>query len=341
MVDERCNSGGLLESTEPTLSLLGLGFDVPEPIDVRALVCTQAGDEGDYRGWPRVCVAGADAQPSTMAAAALAAALRESGVASEDLTLVVSVGVSRDFLPSWSLSTEVIRLSSLSVRCLGIDLTLGCLGALAGLEVARGWLALHGGAAAIVMAEKWSQTIDRGDRRVASLWAHGDGGAAVVVCAGAGRGFAQYLGGCFSSHADYNGRVLIKYGGTRNPIPPPGESPFRRQLGAQAASEVFATYIGSFRELLGQLSSRWNRPPALLVCNQVSPKIVDAARGLCGLPPERVSRTGELLGHLGSADLLLGLDSFRRAGLLEGNVAMLTSTPYAFGAGLLVAEARR
>src|SRR6185436_20963669 len=101
-------------------------------------------------------VAGDDEHPSGMAAQALARALARAGISSEHLSLVVSCGVSRDYPPSWSVATEVIRVHELGASCFGVDVTLGCLGALVGLQVARGWLRSSGGGyAAVVTAERW------------------------------------------------------------------------------------------------------------------------------------------------------------------------------------------
>src|SRR5690348_32551 len=108
-----------------------------------------------------------------MGAAALAAALAEAEVAPEELDLVLAVGVSRDYPASWSSATEVMRLAGAGDHCFGFDLTVGCLGALVGLQTALGWLrTLGGGRAAIVTAEKWSHTVDRRDPAVQALWGH-------------------------------------------------------------------------------------------------------------------------------------------------------------------------
>lgn len=72
---------------------------------------------------------------------ALEPALRAATVKPADLELAVFAGMSRDYPPSWPVSTEIMRLLGVSPRGFGFDITSGCPGALAGLDLARGWLA--------------------------------------------------------------------------------------------------------------------------------------------------------------------------------------------------------
>ena len=189
---------------------------------------------------------------------------------------------------------------------LGIDLTLGCLGTLAALNVAHGWLTVAGGGyAAIVTAERWAYTVDRSATATMTLWAHSDGAGALVVGLGTGdSALAVYQGAEFVSAPEMNGRVLIKYGGTRYPTPhgaralPPGRS----------------------------VPARATRSATMLT-------------RLTGLPPSSVVVSGHSVGHIGPADVIVGFDRLCRAGQLDGPVAVASSTPYAFGFGLITPPA--
>ena len=133
--------------TLPPLRVLGIGLHLPPAVSVREHRARRGGDVSDYRGWERACHAGDDEHPSTMGRARLGRALEHGGVAPGELRLVVFTGASRDYVPSWSVATEVMRLSGLSDGCIGLDLTAGCLATLAALDLAHGWLAAHGGGA--------------------------------------------------------------------------------------------------------------------------------------------------------------------------------------------------
>jgi 3-oxoacyl-[acyl-carrier-protein] synthase III len=323
---------------DTSLGVLGVGAYLPQVRPVRELVLAAGGDPATYDGWPNSCVASDEEQPSMMAARALSSALEKSGVSASQLSLLVSCGFSRDYLPTWSLSTEVMQKLSAPSTCLGLDTTIGCVGVLTGLELVRGWLATNGGGyAAIVAAEKWSQSIDR-KGGISGLWANGDGaGAAVVGLRVPGTPIARYRGAVFSSHAEFNGLVLVKYGGTRYPVAPPGVDPFTRQVRQVAPSELWASYRAGYERAFRGLAARFEREPRRLVCNQIAPRFVTTIGELAGVSADRICRTGPEYGHVGSADLLLGLMQLSNASAIDGPIALAGSTPYAFGAALVEA----
>jgi 3-oxoacyl-[acyl-carrier-protein] synthase III len=272
-----------------------------------------------------------------MGAKALKAALDRTGVDAADLALVIAAGMSRDYLPSWSLSTEMMRLVGCSDRALGLDLTVGCLGAMVALNLARGWLSgLGGGLAAVVAVERWAYTVDRSSTASMSLWGHSDGGGALVVEFGsAGKG-PRYLGSEFVTYADMNGRVLIKFGGTRFPSAPPDSEANFRVLDERPATEVRRQYIEGYQLAFDRIRRRFNVAPSRLVCNQITPGLVKKLPELAGVEQDRTVVTGHQHGHLGSGDLVVGLHRLLDDGGLDTPVALAASTPYAFGAGLIV-----
>ncbi len=296
-------------------------------------------DLSAYRGWPRFCVGGDDDHPSTMGAVALRAALARAGRTAESLAMVLFVGMSRDYLPSWSVATEIMRLLEAPETCRGIDLTVGCLGGLTGLDLAQAWLAGgQGGTIAIVAAERWSHTVTRTNGSTVDLWAYSDGASAIVVGPESSEpALATYRGACFTSNASFNGVVLVEYGGTRNPIAPEGVSPFARKMGNQTRGDIFRSYLKNYGRVFADLSQRFDGKADALVCNQISPHVVRAISEAAGVDDALVCRTGPELGHVGSADLFIGLARLAEAGRLRGNVLVGASSPYAFGAGVLTA----
>ncbi|BCB83777.1 beta-ketoacyl-[acyl-carrier-protein] synthase family protein [Phytohabitans suffuscus] len=322
--------------TPPPLALLGLGFDLPPPVDVVALAAAKGVDTSGYRSWPRAChVRGPDDQPSTMGATALRQALDESGVSAADLRLLIFTGVSRDYPPSWSVATEIMHLVRAGADCLGLDLTLGCAASLSALDLAQGWLAARGGGvAAVVAAERWSHTVDP-TNPASRTWAWADGAAAVVTGVGAAPGFAAFLGAEFTTRADYNGHVLVRYGGTRHPVAPPGVDVATRLVSDRPRDEIRATYLAGYTAAYAALTDRLRVHANRLVCNQISPAVVALIAEGLGVPSSRTVLTGPELGHLGAADIFVGLDRLRGAGLLDEPVIMGSSTAYAFGTGIV------
>ena len=325
---------------DDTLQILGVGTYVPPARSVRAIASSLGIAVSGYAGWDHFCEAVDEDHPSTMGASALRLALGDAGTPREDLRIVVFTGMSRDYPPSWSVATEIMRLLGIPDDCLGVDLTVGCLGSLIGLETARTWLLGNGGGcAAVVAAERWSHTVSRADASASRIWSHSDGAGAVVVSAGQGSGgtatLGRYRGACFVSHSAFNGHIVVPHGGTRSPVAPPGESPFTRVLHPRPVAEVLEVYRAGYGRTLDAARARWSFEADGLICNQISPKVVGEIRSLARVAEDRVALTGPAYGHLGSADVLVGLDHLRRTARLRGRIAIAASTPYSFGAGLI------
>jgi 3-oxoacyl-[acyl-carrier-protein] synthase III len=323
------------------LSILGTGIYLPPSRPVREVATAAGADAGNYQGWTNVCHALADDHPSPMGATALGAALAHAGVAAEELKLVIYAGISRDYLPSFSVATELMRSCDAPGHCLGLDITIGCLGALSALDMAHGWLSIHGGGvAAIVTAERWSYTVDHSSVASMGLWAHGDGAGACIVSLGTAHPpRASFCGAEFTTQSDLNGTVLVKFGGTRHPVAPAGCNPAERLYMGGSRSDIRERYARGYASSAQALRQRFGVEPNRVICNQTAALFLNLIAQVIGIPIERFVVTGHETGHVGSVDLLIGLDRVLRAGPLEEPYLIAGSTPYAFGAGLLVPPA--
>src|SRR5574337_158833 len=153
------------------LSVLGTGVYLPPARPVREVVMEAGAAPSAYQGWDNCCHALEEDHPSTMGTTALRRALENSNVDAAELKLVLFAGMSRDYLPSWSVSMEIMKACEIGTHCMGLDLTVGCLGVLSALDMAQGWLSTHGGGvAAIVTAERWTYTIDYTSIENMGLW---------------------------------------------------------------------------------------------------------------------------------------------------------------------------
>jgi hypothetical protein len=148
-----------------------------------------------------------------------------------------------------------------------------------------------------------------------------------------------YTGAEFVSAPELNGRVLIKYGGTRFPAAPWGESAATRTLSSSPRDAVRDRYRDCYDAALTALTRRFGAVPSRLICNQITPGTVRMLARLTGLPPSAVVVSGHSVGHIGPADIIVGFDRLCRAGQLDGPVAVASSTPYAFGFGLITPPA--
>ena len=328
-------------STGKTLAILGTGIYLPPAHPVCEVAAAAGADVSNYQGWPNVCHARADDHPSTMGATALKAALVDSGVAPEELRLVLFAGISRDYLPSFSVATEIMKDCGAQGHCLGLDMTIGCLGGLSALDMAQGWLNIHGGGvAAIVTAERWSYTVDHGSMASMGLWAHGDGASAAVVSIGTGHGAkAIFHGAEFTTQSDLNGLVLVKYGGTRHPVAPAGANPAERLFMGASRADIRERYVYGYSSSLEAMKKRFGISPNRVIANQTTALFLHLIAHVIGIPIEHFLLTGPETGHVGSADLLIGLDRMLKSGPFHEPYLLASSTPYAFGAGLLMPPA--
>ena len=320
------------------LSVLGTGVYLPPARPVREVVA-EAGDADTsiYQGWDNVCHALEDDHPSSMGANALQSALADAGVDAKELKLVIFAGMSRDYLPSWSVSSEIMKNTGATGDCAGIDLTVGCMGALSALDLAQGWLAMRGGVAAVVAAERWSYTVDHSDSESYGLWAHADGAAATVVGINTDhKAKGLFYGAEFVSQSDLNGAVLVEYGGTRNPVAPDGVTPFARRMAAPEGVDLRIRYSEGYQGSYAALKERFGVVPERVLCNQTANLFMHLIASVIEIPIENFLITGHDTGHVGSADILIGLDGLLKSTGCHEPHLMAGSTPYGFGSGLLM-----
>ena len=320
------------------LSVLGTGIYLPPSSPVRDRVVEAGADPSEYQGWDNSCHALEEDHPSTMGATALRKALEDANVDPAELKLVIFAGMSRDFLPSWSVAMDIMQTCGAKGTCLGMDMTVGCLGALNALDVAQGWLAVHGGGvAAIVAAERWTYTVDFASIENLGLWGHGDGAGAVVVSSDTDHpAKASFCGAEFVSQSDLNGTVLVEFGGTRNPIAPDGVTPFQRKLMGIDRVDLRVRYSDGYTNSYNALKARFDCSPERVIINQTARLFMHLISAAIDIPIEKFVITGDKTGHAGSADILVGLDQVLRNGGVTEPYLVAGSTPYAFGSGLLL-----
>ncbi len=311
-----------------TTFVVGLGVVLPPQHSVPA-----AGD-GAYRGWTSYRRAAEQDHPSAMGARALADALARASLGPADLSLVIYAGVSRDYPPSWSAAVAIMAELGVGAGCVGMDIINGCLGALLGLELARRWL--RGGAGqhvAVVCAERWAGSIARDDAAQKRLWGNSDGAAAAIVSASPARAALEIASVSLLNVPEYVDHVLVKYGGTRHPVAPPDEDPQRRILSGRPYEQLTEHYRASYERVGTRAIALADHRPDTLVCNQISPGVVDLIADALAYGPAQVIRTGTDSGHMGPADVLVGL----RAAVDLGcpTVLAAASSPYSFGAAVL------
>jgi 3-oxoacyl-[acyl-carrier-protein] synthase-3 len=275
-----------------------------------------------------------DQATSDLAIAASRAALADAGVTPDQVDLVICATITADnTLPSTACWIQD-RLGC--KRAGAFDLTAACSGHIYALAQARAAI-LSGQARTVLVtsAEVLSSITDYTDRSTCVLF--GDGAGAAVVQASD----QPHTGLLYTAvYADGSGGalMLLPAGGSRRP--PSHETVDQRLHYMQIRGrEVFRFAVEKMEELIDECLKVCGLTPAdvrLVIPHQVNKRIIDAAAGRMGFPPEKVFVNIHKYGNTGGASVAIAHDEARRQGLLgPGDVAILI----AFGGGLTWAGA--
>jgi 3-oxoacyl-[acyl-carrier-protein] synthase-3 len=281
-----------------------------------------------------------DEHPADFCVRAAARALAALGATADDVGLVIAAGCSREYLPSWSIAIEVIgRLGAR--RALGYDLGLGCAAALLAVDQAARRPPMAAPLTLVVSAERWSHTLSNEVPFPLALLAHADGGAAGVLGAGSGLHIGPLHG---IATPEYNDFVQIPAGGTRHPasLETVRSGQHFRTARRAAPEELRAHYVQGYSRVITKACGDLGVPPAaldVLVINQVRRQIRESVRAALSLGEGVMIDTYPRLGHLGGADLFLGLAQAQRKGRLADRRGVLSaSTLSTFAACSFVAD---
>jgi 3-oxoacyl-[acyl-carrier-protein] synthase III len=112
-----------------------------------------------------------------------------------------------------------------------------------------------------------------------------------------------------------------------------------RTLAPVPGKEIWAAYAAGYARVFEAFKQRFGVRPGRLICNQPSPNVVNMISEVAGLGAELTCRTGYEYGHVGGADVMIGLRHLIEARQLDRPLAMAASSPVAFGAGLITPPA--
>lgn len=314
------------------VGILGTGSHVPDRVltngDLERLVDTS--DEWIVtRTGMRERRIGAPGQAtSDFATEAARRALQCSGVAADDLQLIVVATVTPDHIcpPTACLLQHRLGAS----RAAGFDLSAACSGFVNGLATAHGLLAagVHD-RALVVGADMLSTITDYQDRESCILF--GDAAGAVVLGPEPDGGeLLDHLTGIDGSGADL---IQVPAGGSRRPASTATVLQRQHFLTLQGR-KVFRFAVEKMCEVVSEICARNGMEVGdldLLIPHQANLRILEAAAARLGLAMDRVFVNVDRYGNTSSASVPLALDQAVREGRLRrGYHACLV----AFGGGL-------
>jgi 3-oxoacyl-[acyl-carrier-protein] synthase-3 len=251
---------------------------------------------------------GDDEHPSDLATRAARKALAAAGVDPDHVVLVIYTGVSRNYLPSWTVAVEVIKNLDLK-SAFGFDMTAGCAATVMALNLAKDFLKDRPQKyVLIVAAERWSDTVSSKVNFPLGIVAHADGGGALLV----GPQNNHHLGKLVTAvYADLNSFLMIPGGGTKEPVSEvtlKNNRHFRQKnLGLENITEH---YLSAYKEIIAKcLTSNSLKLSEIdyLIINQIRWTTQKKIFSDLGIDPDRSVSKYISHGHIGSVDLMVSL----------------------------------
>jgi 3-oxoacyl-[acyl-carrier-protein] synthase-3 len=274
-------------------------------------------------------IAEADEATSDLAAIAAARALDKSGLAPDDIDMVIVGTCTPDHpLPS----TASIVCERLEIRGAGsFDVSAAC--ASYGYVLAQGHAAVAAGLARnvlVVGADVMSGLMDWSDRTTCVLF--GDGAGSAVVTSRSGPGPDGVIAIDSGTQPDL-GALVVPSGGSRSPL---GRDdgrdvdPYLRMNGREVFRFASKTIVDSVQRLL-EKAGVGAEDVDLFVPHQANLRIVEHAVNKTGIPMERVMTNLDRYGNTSSGSIPLALAEADDEGRLEPGSLVLA---IGFGGGL-------
>lgn len=268
---------------------------------------------------------------SDLAVEACKKVLEKTGIAPEEVDLILIATATGDFLGFPSVSC-IVQDRIGAKKAAAMDVVAGCTGFIYALETARNFI-LGGGARNILVAgaELLSRVIDWKDRNTCVLF--GDGAGAVLVSADSSDGNRGILHSVLRS--DGSGARLLERteGGTRFPFKDGVIDPARTYLkmdgrqvynfAVKVVSEGIVDLMESNHITTDDLS--W------IVPHQANVRIIEAAAKRSKIPLSKFFINIEEYANTSAASIPIALSEMCSKGLLKAGDLILT---FGFGAGL-------
>ncbi len=265
---------------------------------------------------------------STLSVGAARSALEMSGVAADELDLIILGTVTPDF--PFPATACIVQQELGAVNAAAFDISAACSGFVYGLSIAEKYI--QTGAARnilVIGAEVLSRIVDWTDRNTCILF--GDGAGAAIVQA------SQDEAGLLSTHIFSNGsywNTLYQPGcGSRNPATKQSTIDERLFFIKMEGNDVFKHAVRAMEEAACAALTANNMTPSdisLFIPHQANRRIIDATTKRLGVPSDKVFLNLHHYGNTSSASIPITLDEANRAGRLKsGDIILLT----AFGGG--------
>ena len=317
------------------VAIAGFGTYAPEKVltnhDLEKILDTNDAWITERTGIKQRHIVADDEATSTMAIEAGATAIKDAGIAPDDIDLVVMATTTPDqMVPAASAFVS----DGLGLTCGSFDINAACAGFAYALVVGSSMIATGHRNVLVIGAETISRFLNYEDRGTAIIF--GDGaGAAVLTPSTTGAGLLSWDLGCDGSAAHL---IEVPVGGSRRPASPDSVTGTDHYLQMQG-NEVFRKAVRavetsalSAMEKAGVTASDVD----LFIPHQANVRIIDAVCGRIGVPMERTIVNIDEYGNTSAASIPLAIGDALAAGRInDGDLILLSG----FGAGMTWASA--
>lgn len=286
----------------------------------------------DKLGLVERVVAGPDDHPTAMGVWAAERALRDAGVAPEDVDVVISITEEYKEYPVWTAGIK-LAYDVGATGAYAYDIGQKCGTTVLALKQAKDLLSADRSVDTVLIAGGYRNCdlIDLQDPDVRFMFNLGAGGGALVVQRRGGPGqFHELLGSSFITDGSFSLDVLVPVGGTKAPLTTGNVGDYRLRVPdpagmkerlEQASLDNFITVV----ERAVERSDATVTDIAYLAMLHVKRSAHAYLLDRLGLPPQR-STYLERYGHIGQLDQILSLELARESNkLATGALAVLVA----------------
>lgn len=320
-------------ASEYPVMIAGTGSYVPEKVvtnaDLAKVIDTTDEWITSRTGIKQRHIAADDEFTSHLATNAARKALEQSGIAAEDIQLIIVATISPDTITPATACYVQHNLGA--NKAIAFDISAACSGFLYALKLAKRMIS--DGAfenALIIGAEKLSSFVNWEDRNTCVLF--GDGAGAAVLRRskeGEGRILATEMG----TDGKHTGILNIPGGGSACPTTPENAAEKLASLN-MSGREVFKLAVNAMKKASEAVIERANLTAddiKLVIPHQANLRIIDAIADRLTIPNEKVFVNLHKYGNTSAAAVAIALDEAHREGRFErGDKIILV----VFGAGL-------
>ena len=320
-------------ASEYPVMIAGTGSYVPEKVvtnaDLAKVIDTTDEWITSRTGIKQRHIAADDEFTSHLATNAARKALEQSGIAAEDIQLIIVATISPDTITPATACYVQHNLGA--NKAIAFDISAACSGFLYALKLAKRMIS--DGAfenALIIGAEKLSSFVNWEDRNTCVLFGDGAGAAVLRLSKeGEGRILATEMG----TDGKHTGILNIPGGGSACPTTPENAAEKLASLN-MSGREVFKLAVNAMKKASEAVIERANLTAddiKLVIPHQANLRIIDAIADRLTIPNEKVFVNLHKYGNTSAAAVAIALDEAHREGRFErGDKIILV----VFGAGL-------